>query len=161
MIDYTFSHQPCISQRIGIILKTNPLLSMTGLPPFQKIKPEYIEPAIDELIKTNRELVQHLLGDSEHYTWDNLIQPLEEADDRLGRAWSPVSHMNSVVNSDELREAYNACLPKLSEYSTEMGQNEHLFEAYKAFMRCPSFSIWIKPKKRLSKMPCVIFISPG
>jgi len=120
-------------------LKTNPLLSMTDLPPFQKIKPEHIEAAMDELIKTNRELVQHLLNDAEHYTWDNLIQPLEEADDRLGRVWSPVSHMNSVVNSDELRKAYNACLPKLSEYSTEMGQNEHLFEAYKSIHEMPEF----------------------
>lgn len=119
--------------------KTNPLLTMTGLPPFQKIKPEHIEPALDELIKINRELVQQLLNDAEHYTWDNLIQPLEEADDRMGRAWSPVSHMNSVVNSDELREAYNACLPKLSEYSTEMGQNEHLFEAYKSIHEMPEF----------------------
>ena len=120
-------------------MKTNPLLSMTDLPPFQKIKPEHIEAAMDELIKTNRELVQHLLNDAEHYTWDNLIQPLEEADDRLGRVWSPVSHMNSVVNSDELRKAYNACLPKLSEYSTEMGQNEHLFEAYKSIHEMPEF----------------------
>jgi oligopeptidase A len=56
---------------------------------------------------------------------------LEDADDKLGKAWSPVSHMNSVVNSDELREAYNACLPKLSAYSTEMGQNEALFKAYR------------------------------
>lgn len=118
---------------------SNPLLTMTGLPPFQKINPEHIEPAIDELIKANRQLVQHLLNDSEHYTWDNLIQPLEEADDRLSRAWSPVSHMNSVVNSDELREAYNACLPKLSEYATEMGQNEHLFEAYKSIHEMPEF----------------------
>lgn len=119
--------------------KTNPLLNMSGLPPFQKIKPEHIEPAIDELIKTNRAQVQQLLNDNEHYTWDNLIQPLEEADDRLGRAWSPVSHMNSVVNSDELREAYNACLPMLSEYSTEMGQNVHLFEAYKSIHEMPEF----------------------
>ena len=119
--------------------KTNPLLTMTGLPPFQKIKPEHVEPAMDELIKTNRELVERLLNENEHYTWDNLIQPLEEEDDRMGRAWSPVSHMNSVVNSDELRDAYNACLPKLSEYSTEMGQNVHLFEAYKSIHEMPEF----------------------
>ena len=119
--------------------KTNPLLTMTGLPPFEKIKPEYVEPAIRELIAGNRKLVDTLLNSVEHYTWDNLIQPLEEADDRLGRAWSPVSHMNSVVNSDELREAYNACLPLLSEYSTEMGQNEHLFEAYKSIHEMPEF----------------------
>ncbi len=119
--------------------KTNPLLSMTGLPPFQKIKPKHIEAAITALIKDNRQQLQHLLNDTEHYTWDNLIQPLEEAEDQLSRTWSPVSHMNSVVNSDELREAYNACLPILSEYSTEMGQNEHLFEAYKSIHEMPEF----------------------
>jgi oligopeptidase A len=60
-----------------------------------------------------------------------LIEPLENAEDKLNKAWSPVSHMNAVVNTDELRLAYNACLPKLSDYSTEMGQNEQLFNAYK------------------------------
>lgn len=90
---------------------SNPLLEMTGLPPFQKIKPEHIEPAIDQLIASNRHLVERLLNETEHYTWDNLIQPLEEEDDRLGRAWSPVSHMNSVVNSDELREAITPACP--------------------------------------------------
>jgi len=114
-------------------------MTMTGLPPFEKIKPEHVEPAIRELIEMNRKLVDELLNSMEHYTWDNLIQPLEEADDQLGRAWSPVSHMNSVVNSDELRDAYNACLPLLSEYSTEMGQNEHLFEAYKSIHEMPEF----------------------
>ena len=118
---------------------TNPLLQFTGLPPFQQIKPEYIEPAINQLLAENRALVERLLRENEHYTWDNLIQPLEEADDRLSRAWSPVSHMNSVVNSDALREAYNACLPKLSEYGTEMGQNEHLYEAYKSIHDMPEF----------------------
>jgi len=110
----------------------NPLLELTGLPPFSKIKPSHAEPAMDQLLAEGRKLVAQLLESGESPTWDNLIQPLEEHDDRLGRAWSPVSHMNSVVNSDELREAYNACLPKLSEYATEMGQNQGLYAAYKA-----------------------------
>ncbi|MFC1684315.1 oligopeptidase A [Pseudomonadota bacterium] len=110
----------------------NPLLELTGLPPFSKIKPSHAEPAMDQLLAEGRKLVEQLLESGESPTWDSLIQPLEELDDRLGRAWSPVSHMNSVVNSDELREAYNACLPKLSEYATEMGQNQGLYAAYKA-----------------------------
>jgi oligopeptidase A len=112
---------------------SNPLLTFTGLPPFSQIKPEYVEPAIDELLAHNRKLVHDLLSnitDPKTITWNNFIQPIEEADDHLNRVWSPVSHMNSVVNSDELRDAYNACLPKLSEYATEMGQNEELFHAY-------------------------------
>ncbi|MET0086426.1 MAG: oligopeptidase A [Sedimenticola sp.] len=110
----------------------NPLLELEALPHFSRIRPEHVEPAIDALLKEGRELTHKLLESGAPYTWDNLVEPLEIADDRLGRAWSPVSHMNSVVNSDELRDAYNACLPKLSDYATEMGQNEQLCNAYKA-----------------------------
>ena len=117
----------------------NPLLDMTGLPPFQHIKPEHVEPALEAIIKENRELLETLLKNNEHYTWENLIEPLEDADDRLGRMWSPVSHMNSVVNSDALRDAYNNCLPLLSEYSTEMGQNVELYEAYQSIKDSPEF----------------------
>lgn len=117
----------------------NPLLAMTGLPPFQHILPEHVEPALEALIKSNREQIEKLLKENEHFTWDNLIQPLEDMDDRLGRMWSPVSHMNSVVNSDELRDVYNNCLPLLSEYSTEMGQNVELYEAYQAIKDSPEY----------------------
>ncbi|MCP3663481.1 MAG: oligopeptidase A [Gammaproteobacteria bacterium] len=110
---------------------SNPLLGLQGLPPFSKIKPEHIEPAIDQLLAENRATVERLLDNREDFSWDNLIAPLARMEDRLSRAWSPVGHMNSVVNSDELRDAYNACLPKLSEYATEMGQNSKLFAAYK------------------------------
>jgi len=111
---------------------SNPLLSLTGLPPFSRIQPEHVEPAIDQLLAENRARLQQLLGANTEYTWDNLVQPIEEMNERLGRAWSPVSHMNSVVNSEALRAAYNACLPKLSDYYTELGQNEDLYRAYKS-----------------------------
>ena len=110
---------------------TNPLLDMQALPAFSKIKPEHVEPAIDELLAENRKAIAQILEQNDTPTWHSVIEPIEELDDRLSRAWSPVSHMNSVVNSDELREAYNACLPKLSEYATEMGQNEKLYQAYR------------------------------
>ncbi|MGZ5049850.1 MAG: oligopeptidase A [Methylobacter sp.] len=109
----------------------NPLLANSELPLFSQIKPEHVVPAIDQLLTEARAAVEQHLQATSHYTWENLVEPLEDADDKLSKAWSPVSHMNSVVNSDELREAYNACLPKLSEYSTEMGQNEALFKAYR------------------------------
>ena len=109
----------------------NPLLTLDGLPPFSQIRPEHVEPAIDQLLAESRKLTESLLSSQDSYTWSNLIEPLELMDDRINRAWSPVSHMNSVVNSTELRQAYNACLPKLSDYATEMGQNERLFTAYK------------------------------
>jgi len=109
----------------------NPLLANSTLPMFSQIKPEHIVPAIDQLLDEARASVEQHLQATQHYTWETLIEPLEDVDDKLNKAWSPVSHMNSVVNSDELRDAYNACLPKLSAYSTEMGQNEALFNAYR------------------------------
>ena len=109
---------------------TNPLLEMAGLPPFSQIKPEHIEPALDALLAQSRQAVADLLAANSDYNWNNLVQPLEQIDERIGRVWSPVSHLNSVVNSDELRAAYNACLPKLSDYGTEMGQHEGLFNAF-------------------------------
>ena len=119
---------------------TNPLLSDSTLPLFSQIQPEHIEPAITQLLDEARAVVeQHLLATTD-YTWKNLIEPLENAEDRLNKAWSPVSHINSVVNTDELREAYNACLPKLSEYSTEMGQNEQLFNAYQIIANSDDFA---------------------
>ncbi len=109
----------------------NPLLTFTGLPPFSQIQPEHIEPAIDQLLEDNRKRLGQLLDSADQFTWENLVEPLEDMMDRLSAVWSPVSHMNSVVNGDALREAYNACLEKLSEYYTELGQNEKLFSAYK------------------------------
>ncbi len=110
----------------------NPLIEMTDLPPFQAIRPEHVEPAIDQLLASNRAEIARLLESNRHYSWANLVAPIEELDDRLNRSWSPVSHMNAVVNSEALRAAYNACLPKLSDYATEMGQNETLFRAFKS-----------------------------
>ncbi len=110
---------------------TNPLLDMPGLPPFSQIKPEHIEPALDALLAEARKRLEELLDAQQHYTWDNLIGPLEEVGEKIARSWSPVSHMHSVVNSEALHAAYTACLPKLSDYSTEIGQHPRLFAAYK------------------------------
>ncbi len=117
----------------------NPLLTTTVLPLFSEIKPEHIEPAISQLLAEARAVVDQQLQATNHYTWNNLVEPLEEAEDRLNKAWSPVSHLNSVVNSDELREAYNACLPMLSAYSTEMGQNAQLCNAYQMLVDSDEF----------------------
>ena len=110
---------------------TNPLLALHGLPPFSKINPEHVKPAIDTLLAESRALVEQLLQENSTYSWANLVEPLDAMDDRISRTWSPVSHMNSVVNSEALRETYNACLPVLSEYATEMGQHEGLYNAYR------------------------------
>ncbi len=118
----------------------NPLLENTTLPQFSRIKPEHIEPAIDNFLAEARNTIEQLLRASTEYTWENLIEPIDNIEDKLNKAWSPVSHMNAVMNTDELREAYNACLPKLSEYSTEMGQNKALFNAYQQLSNSEQFS---------------------
>jgi oligopeptidase A len=118
----------------------NPLLENSTLPQFSKIKAEHIEPAIDALLAEARSVVEQHLQATDKYTWDNLIEPIENIEDRLNKAWSPVSHMNSVINNDDVRDAYNACLPKLSEYSTEMGQNKTLFDAYQSIANSTAYT---------------------
>ncbi|MGB1091001.1 MAG: oligopeptidase A [Oceanobacter sp.] len=122
---------------------TNPLLEDQVLPAFSAIKPEHVQPAVEALLNKNRERMAKLLADlkasGETPSWDNLAAPIEEWDDELSKAWSPVGHLNSVQNSDELRDAYNACLPLLSEYWTEIGQNTELCDAYKALKAAPEF----------------------
>ncbi|MFK7975118.1 MAG: oligopeptidase A [Halioglobus sp.] len=108
----------------------NPLQARHTLPPFSKIRPEHVEPAISGLLEKNKTDIETLLQKNTKYTWENLLAPIEEMEDMLAQAWSPVSHLNSVRNDEELREAYNACLPLLSEYGTWMGQHKKLCAAY-------------------------------
>lgn len=111
---------------------TNPLLQQTTLPQFSKIKPEHIKPAVEKAIADCKENIEKVLSETQHFTWQNLVEAINETDEVLGKLWSPVSHMNSVVNSDELREAHDACLPLLSEYGTFVGQHQPLYEAYQS-----------------------------
>jgi oligopeptidase A len=127
----------------------NPLLEMTGLPPFGEIRPEHVESAIDAVLADNRARIAALLADTGHFTWESLVEPMEALDDRLNRVWSPVGHLNAVMNSDALRAAYNACLPKLSAYQTELGQNARLFEAYKAIADGPEYATLAPGQRRL------------
>ncbi|GLT18974.1 oligopeptidase A [Vibrio zhanjiangensis] len=127
---------------------SNPLLSFTDLPPFSQIKPEHVKPAVEQAIADCRAKIEQVLAGNSHPTWENIVAPIEEVDDRLSRIWSPVSHMNSVVNSDELREAYESCLPLLSEYGTWVGQHKGLFEAYKAIKASDEFSALTQAQKK-------------
>lgn len=109
---------------------TNPLSKPFTLPPFSAIAPEHIQPAVEAAIAHCKETVAQVLASGGPYSWANLEQPLEDAEDRLHRVWSPVSHLNSVKSSEALRNAHDACLPALAEYSTWLGQHKGLFEAY-------------------------------
>lgn len=118
---------------------TNPLLQAFDLPPYSAIRPEHVEPAVEQILADNRAAMSRLLEQqAADPSWDGLVLALDELGARLGRAWSPVSHLNAVCNSAELRAAYEACLPKLSEYWTEIGQNQPLFQAYQALAESPA-----------------------
>ena len=123
---------------------SNPLLTFTntsgGLPPFSQIKPEHVQPAVEQAIADCRVQVEKVLASGESPSWESICEPLTGTDDRLSRLWSPVSHLNSVQNSEELREAYEACLPLLSEYGTWVGQHKGLYQAYKSIKASDEFA---------------------
>jgi oligopeptidase A len=104
------------------------------LPTFSAIKPAEVEGTLRALLDSNRAGLEKLLS-SGATTWDALVVPLEEMQHRLSRTWSPVGHMNGVVNSDELRAAYNACLPLLTAWNTDLAQNERLYQAYDTVLK--------------------------
>ncbi|MDH2433480.1 oligopeptidase A [Pokkaliibacter sp. MBI-7] len=118
---------------------SNPLLTPHTLPPFSAIQPEHILPGIETLISDTLATVD-TLANNDQPGWDSVIAPIEEAYDRLNAAWSPVGHLNAVANTPELREAYNAALPKLSEYATQLGQHQGLFKLYRSIADSADFS---------------------
>lgn len=118
---------------------TNPLLTMDSLPPFSQIQPEQVQPAVTQAIADCKQKIADVLAKQEPRTWDSLIAPLEEVNDRLARIWSPVSHLNSVLNSEALRAAHDACLPLLSEFQTYVGQHEGLYQAYRELAESDDF----------------------
>ncbi len=118
----------------------NPLLDFSGLPHFDAFKPEFVAPAVDQLLAENRALIERLAADTATPGWDNFAAPLADAHERLNRAWGQVGHMNAVMNSPELREAYNSNLPKITQYYTELGQNPALYAKYRAMHGSPAFA---------------------
>jgi oligopeptidase A len=121
-------------------IQANPLLAMRGLPPFSEIRAEDVEPAIDALLAQSRAQLGNLAKLDGAPSVAGVIVPVEQLRHRLARTWSPVSHLNAVMNSDPLRAAYNACLPKLSLYHTELGQNEALYRAYASIAADPALT---------------------
>ncbi|HEY5700882.1 MAG TPA: M3 family metallopeptidase [Gammaproteobacteria bacterium] len=126
----------------------NPLLEARALPAFSRIRTQHVEPAIDRLLDECRRVVIGV-ENSDGTDWSAVVEPIEESEDRLNKAWSPVSHLHSVSDSAELREAYNACLPKLSEYATEFGQNERLFKKFERLFENSDFNRLDPAQKRV------------
>jgi oligopeptidase A len=119
---------------------SNPLLHFAGLPKFNEVKPEHVSPAIDSLLAEGRALVETLATSSETPTWENFALKLEDHSEKLGRAWSQVGHMNAVVNSLALREAYNDNLAKLTDYGSDISQDERLYTKFKAIQSSTAFA---------------------
>ncbi len=115
----------------------NPLLDLSGLPKFAAVTPAHVKPAIDSLIADARRVVETLAADTGVPTWGNVVTPLDNVNERLSRAWGIVGHLNAVLNSPELREAYNGMLPAVTQYWTEISQNETLYAKYKALRASP------------------------
>src|SRR6188768_359759 len=115
-------------------------LDGTKLPSFDQFRARDVEPAIRELLERSRGEVASLEAQP-HPTFENTVLPLEQLSHRLSRTWSPVSHLNGVLNSDELRASYNACLPLLTNYWTDLAQSEPLYRAYSAIAASESGSL--------------------
>ena len=127
----------------------NPLLDLSGLPRFTEILPQHVAPAVDQLLVDNRARVARLLADATPPTWDNFMQPLDDASERLARTWGQVGHLNAVMNSAELRTAYNENLPKVAQYGAEMGQNLDLFNKVKAIRNGAGFATLSLPRQKI------------
>ncbi len=110
----------------------NPLLDFSTLPAFDRIEPAHIAPALDALLAESRTALEQVVDPARPATWANVVAPLEDATEKLGRAWGIVGHLNSVADSPPLREAYNANLPRMTQFWTELSQDTRLFDRYKA-----------------------------
>ncbi len=125
----------------------NPLLDFSGLPRFAEIRPEHVSPAVDELLAQARAAVA--AAESAAPTWEAFVSPLEDAHERLGRAWGQVSHLHGVMDTPPLREAYNANLPRISQYWTELGQNLRLFAKYRELKDSPAYGGLTAARRRV------------
>jgi oligopeptidase A len=127
----------------------NPLLDFSGLPRFADFRPELVTPAVDRLLADNRALIERIVEPDVPPTWSDFVQPLEDANERLHRAWGVVGHLNAVMNSPELREAYNSNLPKITQYYTELGQHEGLHANFKALRASSEFGALSRAQRKI------------
>ena len=116
------------------------LIDFSDFPKFDQINIDEIEPTLTRLLAQSREQMETLAQSSEQRTWNNFIVPMDEIDNVLERMWSPVSHLNGVKDSDELRQAYEACLPKLTEYGTQLSQDKRLYDGFLAIKNSEEFT---------------------
>ncbi|MES2204638.1 MAG: M3 family metallopeptidase [Pseudomonadota bacterium] len=127
----------------------NPLFSTLHLPLFQQIQPEHALPAITQLVQESQQNIDRLTESTDAPTWQNVLEPLEAISAKLHNVWSPIGHLNAVTNTPEWRDAYNACLPALTEFSTALGQNRSLYEKIKALHESDYFQTLNATQKKI------------
>ena len=127
----------------------NPLLDFSGLPRFDELRPEHMTPAIESLLADGRATLQRVVAPDVAATWSEFVEPLEDANERLARAWGQVAHLHAVLDSPPLREAYNATLPGITQYWTELAQDSRLFAKYKTLRASPDFERLTPARRRI------------
>ena len=138
-------------------MSQNPLLEQGQLPDFESIKPEHVKPAVEQCINDARQTIDDVLA--RRFQLERAVEPLTDADEKLEHVWAPVSHLNSVVSTPELREAHDSCLPLLSDYATYVGQHKGLFDAYETLRNGDEFAELTEAQQKLElTIPCVIFV---
>jgi len=128
--------------------ENNPLLDFSGLPRFGAVRPEHVQPAIDQLIASGKATIERLAAQDVQPTWESFVEPLDDANEKLGRAWAQVSHLNAVMNSPAMREAYNTALPKVTQFFSEQGQDQRLHAGFKALAASLAFDELRPSRKR-------------
>ncbi len=118
-------------------MHTNPLLETDGLPAFDRIRPEHVTPAVDELLAQANAALERATSDAVAADYEALSAVLDVATERLGRAWGTVQHLNAVADTPELRAAYTGNLPRITEFHTRLGADERLYAKYKAIAASP------------------------
>jgi oligopeptidase A len=132
---------------------SNPLLApVADLVDYAAVRPEHIAPAVDELLGLAREAVDHAADPGLPASWEAVVEPLDSASERLWRAWSVAGHLNAVVNTPELREAYNAALPRITEFSTWVGLHEGLYRQYRRLHDAPDYAAWPAVRRRVIEL---------
>jgi oligopeptidase A len=127
----------------------NPLLDFSGLPRFDRIEAAHVEPAVDVLLRDARRAVDDVAADTGPATWDTVVAPTEAAFDHLDRAWGAVRHLNAVVNTPSIRDAYNAALPKVTAFYADIAQDRRSYARFRALAGAPSFAALDEARRKV------------
>jgi len=127
----------------------NPVLYRESLPLFDRIKPDHVSPAIESVLNEANTLIHSLKEMNAPTSWNNFVEPIEIISEKISRAWGQIEHLNAVVNSDSLRKAYNDNLIKLTEFYTNLSQDESLYKKYQSLKDSEVFKSLTPSQKRI------------